>query len=275
MRWLWNISKALPLGLGVPLVIGAASIGPEEAASNLSKWVHSLGLHDLPTWLSAKGTDRNAILGAIAFAIVYSTAVFIIPRIVRHHWSRPVSAVGTVASGIPPPDARAEAPAVQFTHPPILPEASVSAPIAEVPVVPLPPATLEPPSPKPENKVFVDPNVTPEFLAGLYDGNTILGAEMKIKQYIGKWLPVSGRLSEVMGGWDLLGGRTPAVATFLIQKGPSVIMIFQDEWIDRLAPTPKGQQIFVHGTITKVNSDKVELDNCELVDSDEVHHFPP
>jgi hypothetical protein len=179
-------------------VIGAASIGPEEAASNLSKWAHWFGLRDLPTWLLAKGTDRNAILGAIAFAIVYSTAVFIIPQIVRHQRSRPVSAVGTVAGAsgsLPAPDARAEAPTVQFTHPPILPDASVSAPIAEGPVVPSPPATSDPSIPKVPAKpprIFVDSHVTPESLMGLYEGNTTLRAETLISEQIGKWVPVSG-----------------------------------------------------------------------------------
>jgi hypothetical protein len=96
MHWLSNIFKALPLGLGVPLVIGAASIGPEEAASNLSKWAHWLGLHDLPTWLLDKGTDRHAILGSIAFAIIYSIIVFIVPRVIRHR--RPQTA-GMVPGG--------------------------------------------------------------------------------------------------------------------------------------------------------------------------------
>jgi len=83
MRWLWNILKALPLGLGAPRVIGAASIGPEEAASNLSKWAHRLGLHNLPAWLSDKGADRHAILGAIVFAIVYSALAFVVPKFIR------------------------------------------------------------------------------------------------------------------------------------------------------------------------------------------------
>jgi hypothetical protein len=87
MRWLWNSIKALPLGVGVPVVIGAASIGPEEAASNLSKWAHEIGLHDLPTWLLDKGADRYAIIGAIIFGGVYLTIAFIAPSIIRHRRS--------------------------------------------------------------------------------------------------------------------------------------------------------------------------------------------
>ena len=36
--------KALPLGLGLPIMIGAASVKPEDAVSNVAAWLHLLGL---------------------------------------------------------------------------------------------------------------------------------------------------------------------------------------------------------------------------------------
>jgi hypothetical protein len=118
MRWLWSSIKALPLGVGVPVVIGAASIGPEEAASNLSKWAHKLGLHDLPTWLLDKGADRYAIIGALIFAIVYLTIAFIAPRIIRHRRLRDTPAEIRKSADAPaePSSAISEASAPSLLH---------------------------------------------------------------------------------------------------------------------------------------------------------------
>jgi hypothetical protein len=52
MRIFRQILKALPLGLGVPIVIGAASVKPEDAASNLSGWLHIMGIRNVPDWLA-------------------------------------------------------------------------------------------------------------------------------------------------------------------------------------------------------------------------------
>jgi hypothetical protein len=156
------------------------------------------------------------------------------------------------------------APAVEA---PTLPHSP--APIAEVPTVPSSPTTAPPPTPpeKPRRN-FVDADVTPESLAGLYEEHTRLGAAARASKYIGKWMPVSGPLHEVMGGWPILGDRTPAVAAF-VSKGPSVLMVFSGEWIDRVAMLQKNQSIYVIGQIEVIERSKIVLENCELVDSDQ------
>src|ERR1700730_320904 len=135
-----------------------------------------------------------------------------------------------------------------IVEPPILPPAS--APIVAVPVAPSPeviPESSIPKVPVKPPRIFVEPHVTPEFLVGLYEGNTFLWAETRLKQYIGKWLPVSGPLGEVIGGQPFVGDRIPAIATLGTPTGPSVLMIFRGEWIDRVALIAKGQHIYVHG----------------------------
>jgi hypothetical protein len=59
--------------------------------------------------------------------------------------------------------------------------------------------------------------------------------------------------------------RSPAVGVFN-QKGPTVLMLFRGEWIDRISIIPKGQIISVQGKIAAVEYSKVTLENCELVD---------
>ena len=46
--------KVLPLGLLLPLVIGAASVKPDDAISNISDWAHRFGFEGAAKWL-AKG----------------------------------------------------------------------------------------------------------------------------------------------------------------------------------------------------------------------------
>jgi TIR domain len=141
-------------------------------------------------------------------------------------------------------------------------------PIAETPIAPssapIPPPPIPPKKPP---KEFVEAHVTPDFLVGLYDGQTTLGAETRASKYVGKWMPVSGPLLEIVGGYPFLEVRTPVVASFALQ-GPSIIMVFHGEWIDRLAMIEKNQIMFVHGKISKIGRSKIVLDPCELMVSD-------
>jgi hypothetical protein len=68
--------KALPLGLGLPIVIGAASIKPEDAASNIAAWIEWFGFHNLPHWLTSPNADRHLIAAACCAAAIYSFAVW-------------------------------------------------------------------------------------------------------------------------------------------------------------------------------------------------------
>jgi hypothetical protein len=71
-----QILKALPLGLGLPVLIAAASVSPKDAISNLSKWAAYLGIHNIPPWLSNVATDRWVIYGSLLVAVVYFFAMW-------------------------------------------------------------------------------------------------------------------------------------------------------------------------------------------------------
>src|SRR5580700_4313402 len=76
--------KALPLTVGLPLVIGAASVKPEDAASNIAAWVEWLGFHNLPHWLTNPNADQHVIAAACCAAVIYSFAVWGPLRRERH-----------------------------------------------------------------------------------------------------------------------------------------------------------------------------------------------
>jgi hypothetical protein len=85
--WLW-----------APLVIAAASVKPEDAASNISAWAHWVGFVDVPAWLSAPSADSKVILGALGLALVYCVVIFLPPalRQANPHYREVVETFGTL-----------------------------------------------------------------------------------------------------------------------------------------------------------------------------------
>jgi hypothetical protein len=71
--------KALPLSLGLPVVIGAASVKPEDAGSNLSAWFKLAGFENIPLWLQSPSIDQRVILVTIILAVIYTAIVWGIP----------------------------------------------------------------------------------------------------------------------------------------------------------------------------------------------------
>src|SRR5258708_787057 len=76
--------KALPLGLALPVVIGAASVKPEDAASNLSAWAKLIGIERTPAWLSNPAAYNRAIIGTLVASAIYAFIVWGIPAVRRH-----------------------------------------------------------------------------------------------------------------------------------------------------------------------------------------------
>jgi hypothetical protein len=85
--------KALPLGLGLPVVIGAASVKPEDAASNLAAWAHVFGVEHTPAWLLSPSADAKTIIGALAGGAIYAVVVWPIPEIRRQRQAKAAAAV--------------------------------------------------------------------------------------------------------------------------------------------------------------------------------------
>jgi hypothetical protein len=73
--------KVLPLGLLLPLVIGAGSVKPDELISNYAIWAHWLGFSHVPGWISNPAADNRIILGSFGAAIIYAFVIWTIPVI--------------------------------------------------------------------------------------------------------------------------------------------------------------------------------------------------
>jgi hypothetical protein len=152
-------------------------------------------------------------------------------------------------------------------------------PVIQAPIAPSLAAIRSPPiPPKKPSRKFADTHVTPEFLVNLYQGNTALRAETLISEHIDEWMFVSGPLGEILPGLLIFNSsvRTPTLVVFATHTNPIVYMWFSGEWIDRLALLPKNQNISVLGKLKKVTgyNSKVELEDCELVDSGSAANSP-
>jgi hypothetical protein len=67
--------KAIPLGVVLTIVIGLASVKPQDAASNISAWLDLAGIHNAPQWIAGLHGDRHVIIMAAVFAAIYA-AIF-------------------------------------------------------------------------------------------------------------------------------------------------------------------------------------------------------
>jgi len=165
---------------------------------------------------------------------------------------RPVVTAGLREEAPPSPQV---APAkIDAAPPPKMAEA----PAPTAPPLPAPTA----PSHKP-GRDYVSAEITPEYLVGLYDGNTRLRADTLVSDQVGKWMRVSGALGEVQPS-----GKTDALVVFASRTKPTIYMWFSSEWLARLALLSKNQNINVEGQLKTVQSYNatVILENCELLD---------
>ena len=75
-KFIFGFLRILPFGVALPLGLGAAAVSPEDAVSNLSKWAHWLGIHNVPSWLSAQHADRYFIDALLLFSCLYGYYLF-------------------------------------------------------------------------------------------------------------------------------------------------------------------------------------------------------
>jgi hypothetical protein len=113
-----------------------------------------------------------------------------------------------------------------------------------------------------EGRIFVGPDITPQFLVSLLSGHTEVQAERLLDIYVGKWIKVSGDVSHV-GKFE--HGHSTVMFTSQRLEVPSIIMHFGGAWTERLSVLRLGNKINVIGRIDLVQELRIFLDDCELV----------
>jgi hypothetical protein len=225
--------KALPLGVGLPLAIGAASVKPEDAASNLSGWAHLFGIHNPPDWLLNPNIDHKVIYAAFAISAVYAFLVWGVPAILHGAVQSRESASKTFSS------------AKQASQP-----------------------ALPPPPPRPKinlkGRTLVE--ATPRDLIGFYRGRTHLQGDSLLQPFIGKWILVFGPLKDVTAP-ETRGERTwQMIAMGMTDDRTDLIFLHFTGRHEKLATLMLGQNIWVLGRIESADNLGVHLADCELVE---------
>jgi hypothetical protein len=109
----------------------------------------------------------------------------------------------------------------------------------------------------PGDRTLVD--VTPDYLMGLFDEHTTIQAEKLIEAFIGKWLRVSGTVSDVIGSEG-------SGATVYLKRETARISSVSLDFSDRGAVEilRKGDSVTAIGQIVGADRLWVGLKNCEL-----------
>ena len=112
----------------------------------------------------------------------------------------------------------------------------------------------------PNSRIFT--TVTPAYLTSLYKDNMTLQADKLFSDYAGKWMQLSGTLSDVATTDDFSG------TVFVSVDDPSSelwSMFFDASWRDRLSIIPKGDLISAECQIEKGNEWSAMFQHCKLI----------
>jgi hypothetical protein len=119
-----------------------------------------------------------------------------------------------------------------------------------------------------EERIFVGANVTPELLLSFFKEHTAIQGQRLIEPFIGKWMRVSGNLSEVISSDPKRRAQVTFSGRGLRSDLADIYMYFRTaDSIDRLSILRRGDSMTVVGQIVLVNPVQVDLDNCELESS--------
>jgi hypothetical protein len=121
---------------------------------------------------------------------------------------------------------------------------------SELPKTPAP-AT----APKPK-KVFV--NVSPSYLLSLYENVTTLQGDELAAAYIGKWMPVTGRVH------DIFGLSNAVTAQIFDHDEKFISASFSAEESEKVSHIAHGETITIRGEIYSSADRYLKLVKCEL-----------
>lgn len=109
---------------------------------------------------------------------------------------------------------------------------------------------------------------SPQELTGFFKDLIDVQAEKLIQPYIGKWLKISGQVSNASHHADML--KLWQVFVFVKNEDKrypdiQIALYFSDTWTERLSLITRDTNITVQRRINKVSSHGLELHACELV----------
>lgn len=110
-----------------------------------------------------------------------------------------------------------------------------------------------------DRHVYVETPITEKFLQDLFRDRTKIQAEKALEMYIGKWLKISGTLTDIDN--NTLSGYKVHIQS----QNPSIFLYFSRWEKRRLEILHKGDFITASGKITHINRNFITLERCELL----------
>jgi hypothetical protein len=112
----------------------------------------------------------------------------------------------------------------------------------------------------PSRRITIE--ATPDFLMNLYSGKMSAEGDRIFAPYVGKWIAVSGTVSNVM----ISDGESQVQTFSLTKEGAyrSIVMNFDKNWNDRLSVLSRDQKISAHCEISKANEAYLFVRHCEF-----------
>ena len=115
-----------------------------------------------------------------------------------------------------------------------------------------------------EERIFVGANITPEYLLGLFKDHTSIQARKLIEPFIGKWMRVSGDLSEIISSTSDRAQVTFSGRGLTGNLAPVFMYFRTKESVERLAILRRGDSLTIVGKISDINLVQIDLDPCEI-----------
>jgi hypothetical protein len=112
----------------------------------------------------------------------------------------------------------------------------------------------------PADRIFVD--TTSKFLFDLVKGQTHFQRKKITEIYMGKWLKVSGPVSNVQA---LSSGRS--VVSVGLDDVRQLSLWFDTKWSERVGLLMMGQNVSAIGKINNISGIEIEMEDCELLPS--------
>jgi hypothetical protein len=101
--------------------------------------------------------------------------------------------------------------------------------------------------------------LSPQQLCGFFKTGITAQATRLVEPYLGKWIVVSGKISDVRHEKD----RT-SIVSLHGAKEPLIIMYFSASWYERVSTLGKSDQIKAIGKLSRLDPFSISLKDCEL-----------
>jgi hypothetical protein len=119
------------------------------------------------------------------------------------------------------------------------------------------------------SRVFLPPDISVQYLTGLYKDNTSLQADSLARNYIGKWMKQSAVVANV-AEYPTFGKSLEFQILASLEHPPHRYIIqtlrFAETWKDRISVLKRGSEITFIGKISQIDSSSITFQDCEPVD---------